>query len=377
MQFETISVYWYALLAALARIPEPIIAILILTIAVCIALIVHRILMTIADRTLEERHSFANSMLTQMQGPLRLALVLLALNFAARMAPFDPQVGQTIAAGLQLAFILLAGWMALTCTNIMAQLYLRRFDITAPDNLLARKHTTQVRVLKGAVNGLILILTVGAALMTFEAVRQYGIGLFTSAGIAGVVVGLAARPVLSNLLAGVQLAMTQPIRLDDVVVVENEWGRIEDITATYVVIKIWDWRRLIVPLSYFIEKPFQNWTRQTAAVIGTVFLYVDYSVPVDAVRAKLADIVRQSDLWDGDVANVQITDTKEHTVELRALVGARNAGDAWDLRCLVREKLIAFLQTEYPQALPRTRADVEVNAPAAGQNLERLARAAR
>jgi small-conductance mechanosensitive channel len=377
MQFETISALWFALLEALARIPEPIIAILILTIAVCIALILHRILMTMADRTLEERHPFANSMLIQMHGPLRLALVLLALNVATRMAPFDPQTGRAIADALQLALILLAGWMALTCTNIATQLYLRRFDITASDNLLARKHTTQVRVLKGALNGLIVVLTAGAALMTFDAVRQYGIGLFTSAGIVGIVVGLAARPVLSNLLAGVQLAMTQPIRLDDVVVVENEWGRIEDITATYVVIKIWDWRRLIVPLSYFIEKPFQNWTRQTAAIIGTVFLYVDYSVPVDAVRAKLSEIVKQSDLWDGDVANLQITDAKERTVELRVLVSARDAAKAWDLRCLVREKLVAFLQSEYPQALPRTRADVEVNTPAAGQNLERLARAAR
>ena len=180
--------------------------------------------------------------------------------------------------------------------------------------------------------------------------------------------GLAARPLLSSLIAGVQIAMTQPIRIDDAVVVENEWGWIEEITSTYVVIKLWDWRRLIVPLSYFIEKPFQNWTREGAAIIGSVFLYVDYAVPVDRVREKLSEIVKASRLWDGRVVNLQVSDAKDHAIELRALVSARTSPLAWDLRCEVREKLIAFLRDEYPQALPRQRADLDLRQPQAASD---------
>jgi small-conductance mechanosensitive channel len=194
-------------------------------------------------------------------------------------------------------------------------------------------------------------------------VRQYGVSLFASAGIAGIVAGLAARPVLSNLFAGVQLAMTQPIRIDDAVIVENEWGWIEEITATYVVVRLWDWRRLVVPLTYFIEKPFQNWTREGSALIGSVYLYLDYAAPIAAIRAKLKDIAEHSALWDGKVVNLQVSDAKEHTIEVRALVSARSAPAAWDLRCEVREKLIGFLQAEHPEALPRTRAEFGRHAP--------------
>ena len=188
--------------------------------------------------------------------------------------------------------------------------------------------------------------------------RQYGVSLFASAGAAGLVVGLSARPLLSNLIAGIQLALTQPIRIEDAVVVEGEWGWIETITSTYVVIRIWDLRRLIVPLTYFIEKPFQNWTHQSADLLGSVMLNVDYTVPVDRVREKLKEIVTGNPLWDGKVQVVQVTDTPNNMVQLRALVSARNSGQAWDLRCEVREKLIAFLQAEYPHALPRQRAEL-------------------
>jgi small-conductance mechanosensitive channel len=200
--------------------------------------------------------------------------------------------------------------------------------------------------------------------MTFESVRQYGVSLFASAGAAGLIVGLAARPILSNLIGGVQLAITQPIRIDDAVIVENEFGWIEEITSTYVVIRLWDWRRLVVPLSYFIEKPFQNWTREGSALIGTVFLYLDYWVPIDALRKKAEEIVNQSKLWDGRVVNLQVSDAKESTIEVRVLVSARSAPAAWDLRCEVREKLIAFLRQDHPDALPRTRTEVHFeNAP--------------
>jgi small-conductance mechanosensitive channel len=211
---------------------------------------------------------------------------------------------------------------------------------------------------------LAVIITISIALMTVEQVREYGLSLFASAGVAGVIAGLAARPVLSNLIAGVQLAMTQPIRLEDAVIVEGEFGSVEEITSTYVVLRLWDHRRLIVPLSYFMEKPFQNWTRQTSALIGSVYLYVDYTAPVERIREKLSELASSSKFWDGQVAALQVTDAKTSTMELRAIVSARNAGAAWDLRCEVREKLIAFLQKDYPSALPRQRAEVELNADA-------------
>jgi small-conductance mechanosensitive channel len=236
-------------------------------------------------------------------------------------------------------------------------LYLARFQSDSTDSLLTRKHVTQVRILKRAAHTLIVLITVGAALMTFEPVRQYGVSLFASAGVAGLVVGLAARPVLSNLLAGIQIATTQPIRIDDQVVVENESGRIEEITSTYVVIRLMDLRRLIVPLSYFIEKPFQNWTRESTNLIGTVLLHVDFTAPIERIRAKAMEIVQGSKLWDGQVAKLQVTDAKENSIELRVLASARSSGDAFDLRCEIREKLIDFLQREYPTALPRARGE--------------------
>jgi small-conductance mechanosensitive channel len=204
----------------------------------------------------------------------------------------------------------------------------------------------------------IALVTIGLALMTFDAVRQYGVTLFASAGVAGIVAGLAARPVLTNFLAGVQLAIAQPIRIDDAVIVENEWGNVEEITFSYVVVRLWDLRRMVVPLSYFIEKPFQNWTRQSSAMLGSIILEVDYTAPVDRIRDKLNEIVHGNPLWDGKVVSLQVTDCKTSTMELRALVSARSSGTVFDLRCQVREKLIAFLQQEHPGALPRQRADV-------------------
>jgi len=204
----------------------------------------------------------------------------------------------------------------------------------------------------------LILATLGAALMTFDAVRHYGVSLFASAGIAGLVAGLAARPVLSNLFAGIQIAMTQPIRIDDGVLVENEYGRIEEITSTYVVICLWDLRRLIVPLTYFIEKPFQNWTREATDLIGAVSLHVDYTAPVERIRQKAIEIAKASPLWDGMLVKLQVTEARESTLELRVIVSARTGGDAFDLRCELRERLVDFLQREIPSALPRVRQEV-------------------
>ena len=193
--------------------------------------------------------------------------------------------------------------------------------------------------------------------MTFPSLRAVGFSLFASAGAAGLIVGLAARPTLSNLIAGLQIALTDPIRIDDVVIVEGEWGWIEEINTTYVVVRIWDLRRLVVPLTHFIEKPFQNWTRRSADILGTVFFYADYTVPVDEIRAELRRIVEGSELWDGEVCGLQVTNATERTVELRALVSAATSPEAWDLRCMVRERMIEFLMRHYPESLPRVRAE--------------------
>lgn len=355
--------------AALDWVPDWAVALSLLLFASLAALALHALLMRIA-RGAFSRHPFGVSILSRTRGPARLALIILAWRLVLPSAPFEERTATILGKALTLAIVVLVGWIAVRAVDIAATLYLRRFRLDVEDNLLARKHVTQVRILTRAVKTLIIIFAVSAALMTFESVRQYGISLFASAGAAGLIVGFAARPILSNLIAGVQLAVTQPIRIDDAVIVENEYGWIEEITSTYVVVRLWDWRRMIVPLSYFIERPFQNWTREGSALIGSVFLHVDYSAPIDAMRKKLDEIVRQSKLWDRQVVNLQVSDAKERTVEIRVLVSARSAPATWDLRCEVREKLIAFLRQEHPEALPRDRAEVHFeNAPplAAGE----------
>jgi small-conductance mechanosensitive channel len=328
--------------------------------AVAVALACHAILLAIARRA-DSRSVFLNSLLVQTRGPTRLALIIIALSIAAAAAPLDPITAATLHHGLLIAFIILAGWIGVIAVRLAGQIYSRRLRVDTGGDLLARKHLTQVRILERTVTVLVFVVTAACVLITFESVREYGVSLFASAGIAGVIAGLAARPVLSNLFAGLQIAVAQPIRLEDAVIVENEYGWIEEITGTYVVVRLWDWRRLIVPLSYFIEKPFQNWTRQSPALIGSVLIYVDYTVPVARMRDELTKIVSRSKFWDGQIVNLQVTDAKHDTVEVRALVSAADAPRAWDLRCEVREALIAFLQREYPHALPKRRAEVTLS----------------
>ncbi|HET7849749.1 MAG TPA: mechanosensitive ion channel family protein [Pseudolabrys sp.] len=341
-------------------LPNDVAAILIMLLAAAAALVLHRISRKALRRSLAGRYPYVLSIFTRMRGVSRLGLLILALLIALPAAPFDSRTAYWLARFLLIAIIGLVGWAAVATLHIMADLYLLRFRLDTEDNLLARKHNTQVRVLLRSVDVLIGLFTIGGALMTFDPVRQYGLSLFASAGVAGIIAGLAARPVLSNLFAGVQLAMTQPIRIADAVIVENEWGTIEEITSTYVVVRLWDLRRMIVPLSYFIEKPFQNWTRESSALIGTVMLYLDYSAPIAAIRDKLQEIVRQSKSWNGKTAGLQVTDANDRSMELRILVSADSAGATFDLRCEVREKLIDFLQREHPYALPRQRSETIV-----------------
>src|SRR6266567_1878178 len=317
---------WSQTQSILAWTPGWLAGILILVVAVVAALLAHLVLIGIARRIVGTRGSFLAALVVRTRAAIRLALLVFGVSAALQVAPFDPAVRAAIGHVLVVAFILLVGWFAIIAVHLAAETYLRRFQLDTADNLLARKHITQVRILQRSADTLVFVITLAAALVTFESVRQYGVSLFASAGVVGLAVGLAARPVLSNLIAGVQIAMTQPIRLEDAVIVENEFGWIEEIAAAYVVIRIWDQRRLIVPLSYFIEKPFQNWTRQNPELIGTVDLYLDYAAPVDRIREKLDEIVSRSPLWDRRVAKLQVADAKETTILVRALVSAKNAG---------------------------------------------------
>jgi len=302
---------------------------------------------------------FWRPLLMRSRAPGRLALVIWALSWAVCAAPLPEEPSRIVQHGLLIAFIVLVGWVAMIAADIGAALYTRRYRVDVADNLLARKHLTQVRILNRATTIVLMLLTASFALMTIPGVRQLGVSLLAAGGAAGIIVGLALQPVLSNMMAGLQIALAQPIRIDDAVVIEGEFGVVEEITSTYVVVRVWDKRRLIVPLKTFLEKPFQNWTRITADLIGVVLFYLDYSTPLEPLRARLKEIVEASPLWDRQIVALQVTDLKERTMEVRCLVGARNSGQAFDLRCEVREQLIAFLRDKFPHALPRDRLELQ------------------
>ena len=251
--------------------------------------------------------------------------------------------------------IISIAWAAIAVLRASKKVILSKYDTSKKDNLRQRKFLTQFNIMESIIYFMIILISIGASLMLFEDVRQLGVSLFASAGVAGIIIGFAAQKLIATVLAGLQIAITQPIRLDDVVIIENEWGRIEEITLTYVVVKIWDQRRLVVPSTYFFEKPFQNWTRNTSEILGTVFLYTDYHVPFDALREELTRLLNSTPLWDKRVNVLQVTDAKEYGVEIRALMSAKDSPIAWDLRVFIREKMIEFIQKNYPESLPRTR----------------------
>ncbi len=290
--------------------------------------------------------------------PLAFALPLLLLVPALEATPLQ---GRWLDGSLRMLHIGLTAcfiWLLVRAVAAGEQAILRDHPMEVADNLEARRVQTQTRVLSRVLMGAIILVGVSLILLTFPMVRQIGTALLASAGIIGLVAGIAAKPVFGNLIAGLQIALTQPIRLDDVVIVEGEWGRVEEIGSSYVVVRIWDERRMVVPLTWFIENPFQNWTRRSADLLGTAFLWLDYRAPITAIRAELERICKGEALWDGRVCVTQVTETTDHTLQVRLLVSARNSGDAFDLRCIVRERMLDFLDREHPQALPRTRAEL-------------------
>jgi small-conductance mechanosensitive channel len=327
--------------------------------AVALARVAHHVIFSAAKRfTTRTESTVDDSLVRHVERPSKTMLPLLVVVAMLPLAPLPPSVEGPLRHLVGLGLIASLAWLVIAAIDVIGDVIAARYDISTADNLMARRVRTQFQVLRRIAAVVVVLVALSIMLMTFPAIRHLGTSLLASAGLAGLVVGLAARSTLSSLIAGVQLALTQPIRIDDVVIVEGEWGWIEEIGTTYVVVRVWDLRRLVVPLSYFIEHPFQNWTRVSADILGTVFVHTDYTVPVEEVRQELRRITEASPLWDGRVCGLQVTNATERTVELRALVSAADSGKAWDLRCHVREKLIAFLQRNYPESLPRTRADI-------------------
>jgi small-conductance mechanosensitive channel len=335
----------------------------VLVVSVVCALVVRWVVFFFLKRIAARHKSVIATSLIHHGGRLsRWFFPLLALLVAFPGTSLPEQIMKPIQHAIGIALIAVLAWLVILVSEVVSDVLTARYKVDTADNLLARKVETQLAVLHRVISVAVVLIALGLILMTFPAIHSIGTSLLASAGLAGLVIGVAMKPTISSLVAGIQIALTQPMRLEDVVIVEGEWGWIEEITTTYVVVRIWDLRRLVLPLSYFIENPFQNWTRTSADLLGTVMLWVDYTVPVGEVREELQRIVKTTNLWKGEVCALQVTDANERAIQLRALVDARDSGAQWDLRCYVREKLIEFLQQKYPGCLPRLRGELETSA---------------
>ena len=327
--------------------------------SIILALLAHHVIFLFARRFGERTGGvIANSLVRHAAGPTRWILPLLAIILALPALPVRSDLVLILRQIVGLGVIAAVGWVVILLTEVLTDALFARYRLEMADNLTARRVHTQTLVLRRIFNLVVIVVTVGLMLMTFPQIRQLGTSLLASAGIAGLVVGMAMKPTFSNLVAGLQIALTAPIRIEDVVVVEGEWGRVEEILTTYVVVRTWDQRRLIVPLSYFIEHSFQNWTRQTADLLTYVYIRCDYTAPVEELRQEFRRILESTPLWDKKVCVLQVTDASDQTLQIRALASASDSGQAFDLQCFVREKLIEFLQEKHPASLPKTRAEV-------------------
>jgi small-conductance mechanosensitive channel len=321
--------------------------------SVAVMVAAHFLVFFTAGRLARRRETAAMaSFLRAILRPARFIAILAGLLLVLPLTKIPGEIRTGVTHFLELGVIGVLGWLFVGLAKFLTGIIESRFRIDMADNLAARRVRTQTQVIERVLTAAIAIVTIAVMLMTFPEVREIGASVLASAGIAGLVIGMAAKSTFSSLIAGLQVAITQPIRLEDAVIVEGEWGWIEEIETTYVVVRIWDLRRLIVPLSYFIEHPFQNWTRTTADLLGTAMIYTDYTVPVDEVREELHHILQSTDLWNHKAWGLQVTDLTENTMQLRALMSASDSGKAWDLRCLVREKLVSFLQERHPGSLP-------------------------
>lgn len=332
-----------------------------LAVIFAILLVFHLLISWIMDR-LAKKHPFFLLALIKKYcynpalASITIAVLYLALPFFERI-PIE--ISRIVGSILTIALIACITFLLIRGLAVIKQLLVRRYDFKSDDNLHARKVFTQFQIMERIIVFILIVFAVSIALMSFESIRQIGVSLLASAGVVGIILGFAAQKSFSTIFAGIQIAIAQPIRLDDVVVVEGEWGRIEEIFLTYVTVRLWDDRRLIVPVNYFLDKPFQNWTRTTSQLTGTVFIYADYTLPIEPLREELTRILNESVLWDKRVNVLQVTDSSEQTIQVRALMSASNSSATFDLRCQVREKLITFLQQYHPEHLAKTRLYIE------------------
>ncbi|MGN6365006.1 mechanosensitive ion channel family protein [Asticcacaulis taihuensis] len=341
-------------------LPDGLRLILIAVAAAIAGAVAGRLLMSLAKWLAKRNPQLSRHInLARLATPLYIVAPVLAVFIAVRAVAPEIMLTPFVSGTVKVASVALLYWLAMRIIDIVTVAVSRRYDITVADNLRARRIRTQIVVVKSIANFIVFLLALAAVFLMFDTLRGLGVSLLASAGVAGLAIGFAAQKTLGNLLAGIQIAFTQPIRLEDAVVVENEWGWVEEITLTYVIIRLWDLRRLVLPISYFIEKPFQNWTRTSASIIGTVELYADYTLPIDPLREKLVALLETTKLWDKQVQVVQVTDCDKDVIKIRILVSAANSPTAWDLRCFVREQMIRFIQDTYPQCLPKTRAALE------------------
>ena len=328
--------------------------------AVALALIVHRVGGALIWR-LTRNLPISSVVAERIWRPARLALPVLALQGIWHAAPDTFPLIAPLRHANGLLLLASLTWLAQRAAGGLAQGIIKKYPVDVEDNLQARRVHTQTRLISRTVSFMILVAGMSLMLMTFPGARQVGTSLLASAGVIGIIAGIAARPVFSNLIAGLQLALSQPLRIDDVLIIEGEWGHVEEITGTYVVLRIWDQRRLIIPLQWFIEKPFQNWTRSSSQLIGTVFLWVDYRMPLAPLREAAQHACEAASEWDGRLCQLQVVEAAADAVQLRLLVTSQNASLNWDLRCKVREALVDFMQREYPQFLPLTRAELTLS----------------
>jgi small-conductance mechanosensitive channel len=286
---------------------------------------------------------------------LRIAVPLLGVILLLPLLKLPENWTWVTQKGVGILFIVALSFLIVHGINATQAALLSQQRLDVPDNVSARRIYTQVSVIRKVIVTAVVIVATGSILMLFDPVRQFGTSILASAGIAGIVLGFAAQKTLGNVLAGIQIALTQPLLIDDIVVVEGEFGQIEEITLTYVTVRTWDLRRLILPITYFVEKPFQNWSRVSTDLLGAVILYLDYHAPIGEIRKELKRLVENNPKWDRKVCGLQVTDTKQTTIEVRALVSSIDPGKISDLRCEVREGLIEFLCRNYPESLPRQR----------------------
>ena len=326
--------------------------------AIVVVEAVHRVV-----KRLGRRSALLNDLAATAHKPFLAAVTIFAVQQAVRsFAGAFPGRGGVLHA-LVILVIASVAWLIGALLLVLEDVALARWRTDVPDNMKARRVKTQVVIMRRVTVVAIVVLTLGVMMMTFPDVRALGASLLASAGLISVIAAVAAQSTLGNLIAGVQLAFSDAVRIDDVVVVEGEWGRIEELTLTYVAVQIWDDRRLILPTSYFTTKPFQNWTRTGSAVLGTAEIDVDWSAPVEPMRVELRAVCEGSELWDGRVCVLQVTEAVGGMIRLRALVSAQDAGSLWDLRCLVRERLVAWVFEHRRDSLPRLRADIAQGEP--------------